>query len=243
MADKPTKKLPEIKTRAQLKMVIDGLSEQGFGYYVGDWKAHEYKVNNLIHKNNTLGIEENKFKSELNELVSDMTNYDEIDKTIKKFFQRFKPDDKIKELLNHYYLKPEASCIKPSHSSASKKEITDWVKFKRRYNIKGEPDFDWSADVYNLDKNFIKVNDYDSKYDFEKLYKLLFNEEPNDFSLKNLGDWQDLGKIQIKVFANGSINIKGDLDQLKSYLYKEIRNFDCIIYYNNKREIRERRRD
>jgi len=233
-------KLPIIKNREQLKMVIDGLSDQGFGYYVGDWKAHEYKVSNLINKNNTLGIEEDKFKSKLNELVSNMTDYDEIDKTIKNFFQKFKPDDKIKELINHYYLKPDASCRKPS-SSPSKKEIIDWVKFKRKYNIKGEPDFDWSADVYNLDKNFVKVNDYDSNFDFEKLYRLLYNEEPNDFSLKNLGDWQDLGKIEIKVFQNGTINIKGDIDKLKSYLYKEIRNFDCIVYYNKKKEIRERR--
>ena len=246
MADKKNTKLPIIKTRAQLKMIIDGLESQGFGYYVGDWKAHDYKVNSIIRKNNTLGIKEDTFMGELTKEVEKLTNYSEIEKIVKNFLKKFKPDDKINELLNNFYLKPETVVRQPSSSHPGRKEIIEWVKFKRKYGIKGEPNFNWNVSVYNLDKNFVKISffgeHYEKKPKFTNLYELIYGEEPNEWSAK-MGGWQDLGKIEVKIFQNGSMNIKGDIKELKKRLYDNINRHDCVIFYNKKKEIFERRSD
>jgi len=82
MVDKEIKKLPIIKTREQLNMVLKGLDDQGFLSYASDWKAHDRKIETIIRKNNTLGIDEKKFKRELTEKVEKLTNYGEIEKIV-----------------------------------------------------------------------------------------------------------------------------------------------------------------
>lgn len=238
---KNIKKLPIIRTREQLKMILDGLYNQGFGYYVGDYKAHDVKVEKLINSNNTLNMDENKYGHELKDIVRNMTNYVEIDRTIKKYFKKFKPDDKIKELINKFHLKEEFSISSPSNWSPNKSDIIDWVNFKKKYNLKGEPHVN---KVYNLDKNFIKLvfwgEHRENHFKFTQLYKLIYGENPNEWSAKNIGDWQDLGKIEIKIFQNDTINIKGDIDKLKKFQYKYgISKRNCVIFYNNKKEIIE----
>jgi len=236
--------LPIIKTRAQLDMILNGLYAQDFGHY-SDWKAHEKKVESIIRQNNTLNIKEDTFMGKLKGDVEKLDTYSEIERISKNFFKKFKPDDKIKELLNSFYLKSESSVRPPSSSSPGRKEIVDWVKFKRKYGIAGEPNFGWSVDVYDLDKNFIKVNissnyEWENKTKFSELYKLLYGEEPNEWSAKQ-GGWQDLGKIEIKIFQNGTMNIKGDIKELKKRLYNSITRYNCVVFYNKKKEIFEDR--
>jgi len=247
MADTKNKKLPTIRTRAQLDMIIKGLSDQDFGYYVGDWKAHDHKINRIISDGNILRIKEDKYKAELYNLIKGMTNYNEIEKTVKKYFTKFKSDDKINELINTFYLKIESVTSKPS-DYASKQDIINWVKFKRKYGIKGEPNFNYNVSVYNLDKIFIKVNflnsyRWENKSKFTQLYNFIYGEDPNEWSAESSGAWQNLGKIEIKIFQNGSMNIKGDIKKLKPYLYNGITKYNCIIFYNNKKEIFEKRNE
>ncbi|MCF7866767.1 hypothetical protein K9L67_06000 [Candidatus Woesearchaeota archaeon] len=248
MSDKKeVKKLPIIKTKSQLTMILNGLNDQGFGYYVSDWKAHDKKIESIIHKNNTYGIKEDSFKGELIKNLENLTNYDEIEKAVKSYFTKFKPDDKIKELLKSFYLHPDVVVRVPSTSHPDRNDIIAWVRFKRKYGIKGEPNFGWDVSLYNLDKNFVKINIggsvWESEYNFTKLYELIYGEQPNEWSLKNKGDWQDLGKIQVKIFQNGTMNIKGDIKDLKRRIYDDIRRYNSIIIYNNKMEIFKQRTD
>ncbi len=96
--------------------------------------------------------------------------------------------------------------------------------------------------VYNLDKNFLKIGFHDSYWEnehkFTELYKLIYGENPNEWSGKNMGDWQDLGKLKLKQFQNGSANIKGDIKIIREHLYAQLSN-GCLIYYNKTKEIRE----
>lgn len=247
MVDKEIKKLPIIKTREQLNMVLKGLDDQGFLSYASDWKAHDRKIETIIRKNNTLGIDEKKFKGELTEKVEKLTNYSEIEKIVSSYFTKFKPDDKINELLDNFYLSPDVVVRQPSTSYPDRNEIIAWVKFKRKYGIKGEPNFNWNVSLYNLDKNFVKVNissDYwVTEGRFTELYELIYGEVPKGWSAKNKGDWQDLGKIEVKLFQNGTMNIKGDIKDLKKRLYDNISRYDTIIIYNKKKEIFEKRKD
>ena len=244
---KNIKKLPIIKTRSQLSAVLDGLQEQDFGY-ISDYKLHDNKVNHIINTANKFNIDDRKFRSELNKLVYDVDSYDEIKKIVINYFKRYAPDDKIKELLNHFYLKPEAFARVPTHGYTDKNEIISWYRFRKKYGIKDEPNFGYEVRVYNLDKNILKINGFKeyspygrSKHDFIQLYKLIFNEEPNEIHSK-MGGWQDMGKIKIKVYLNGNMDIKGDLKRFKEYLYKSIRKSDCIIIYNGKKEIIEHKK-
>jgi hypothetical protein len=241
MADKKlVKKLPLIKSKEQLSMIISGLSDQGFGYFTSDWTAHDKKVDYLIQKNNILNISDKDFDRELKSLLNNMTNYNDIDKTIKKFFKKYKPDDKIKELINKFYLVADAGGMPPSDSHPDTKSIFDWVKFKEKYSIKEENVFGYQVRVYDLDKKYIKINfqfGWTEKHNFDELYKLIYNETPNEWSYKDTGIWLDLGKIEIKTFQNGTMNIKGDLKKLTTYFYEQITKRSVIIFYNKKKEI------
>ncbi len=242
MSDKPIKKLPIIRTKEQLSMILNGLSAQGFGSIASDWQAHDYKVYRLISENNVFGVSEQNFKSELIKLVQNMTNYSEIERIIKNYFKKFKPDDKIKELISKFYLKSDMSVRQPSRSRPEKSDIKDWIKLKKKYKIKGEPKFNWTVDVYNLDKSFIKVNffgyNWENQTKFSELYEFMFGEKPDEWSSKLTGSWQNLGKIEVKIFQNSSMNIKGEVKKLKKYLYEQLGD-NCIIIYNKNKEIRE----
>lgn len=240
------KRLPKITSKEQLKAICDGLNDQGFGYY-SEYEMHNRKVQSIISKNNKYRIDDKKFSSEVQDLISDVTDYEEMDKIVSKYFEKFKPDDKIKELLNKFYLKALDSGRSPGNSP-DRKEIIEWVRFKKKYGIKGEPFGTLNyISVYNLDRNILKINssgDYGT-WEFDRLYELLFNEKPNEWSNGNgygegkvFGKWQDLGKIQVKVYQNGNMDVKGDIKKLREFLYKSIRRENCIIFYNKKKEIR-----
>ena len=240
MAEEKKKKLPIIRTRAQLDMIFDGLYDQGFGYF-GSYKAHESKVKRIISDSNKLRVSFSEY--ELQGLISKSSNYNEIRKICEKFFKQFRPDDRIKELLNKFHLKSDGEADQPSTWSASETDIRNWVKFKRKYNIKGEPYLQY-ARIYNLDKNILKLwAPEHSSSSFKQLYTLIFGEEPtnNDWDTDTTGRWQDLGKIQIKCFQNGYMDVKGDVDTLKEYYYKYFKKWDnVIIVYKGKIEVREK---
>ena len=224
-----------IKTIDDLKQLIKFLDEQGFGY-LSEHDLHNKKVDHIISKNNILGVKyDDKFKGNLYKL----NNYEEMDKEAKIYFSKFSTDDKIYELINIFYLSDDEGCRVPSYWSDNK-EIIEWVNFKNKYRLKEEfgPKSNF-VNVYNLDKNYIKI--YFKNYgdwDFKKMYKLIFGEECKDFG-KNCGVWQNIGKIEIKFFQNGYANIKGDLKKIKEYYYKNLknRNNNMIIIYNGNLEI------
>jgi hypothetical protein len=224
-----------IKTRSDLEKILKFLEEQGFGYH-SDYDLHNKKIDHIIGKRNTLGIlYDTKFKEELYKYK----DYEEADKKAKKYFSGFSADDKIFELISSYYLQSDEVCKVPG-IRPDNKEIIEWVNFKIKYGIKNEfGEKDYTVSVYNLDKNFLKINFKKYIWDFKRMYKLIFVEDCKDFDEKYYGSWQNIGKIEIKFFQNGSANIKGDTKKLKEYYYKNLKSkkINIIIKYNDKLEI------
>jgi len=227
----------KIKNLADLERVYELLDQQGFGY-TGSWKAHEQKVQRIIDKANTLGLD---YSSTLKSDNLPLKDYSEIEKNITAYFSKFGADDKIKEFLNKFYLQEDARGRTPYSSSTDTKEIIEWVTFKTKYGLKDEFGRGNTVDVYYLDKPTIKVRfgDNYNRYDFNKFYKLIFNEECIEIDA-NYSGWQDLGKIEIKLFQNGNLAMKGDLKKIKEYHYnylKNTKNSNMVIRYNKKTEI------
>lgn len=231
--------LDSIKTKSDLKDILNFLDKQGFGY-ISDWELHNKKINHIINKNNTLGV---KYDDKLKSNLEKYNNYEDADKEAKKYFSKFGVDDKIFELLNEFYLESDESNRTP-YINPSRKDIIEWYEFAKKHNLtdKDTEKIGISKFItfYNLDKNFIKVRfgSYKS-WEFKKLYELVFGEEPKEFNEKKIGDWQDLGKIQIKFFQKGTIAIKGDLIKLKEYYYKYLKKErgNTLIKYNKKMEL------
>lgn len=225
-----------IKNEDDLNRVLELLEEQGFGYN-RSWELHQRKVQDIINKSNKLNIKYD------NKLLSDNTklkDYSEIEKNVKKYFSKFNSDDKINEFLNVFYIQSDATARTP-YSSPNVKEVVDWVNFKKRFNVSDEFGRGNYIEVYLLDKKGIKIKfgEYKTR-DFKIFYNLVYNEECPDFDQNNVGDWQDLGRIEIKFFQNGNAAIKGEVKKLKEYYYNYIKNFrsgNYIIRYNNKTEI------
>lgn len=230
--------LPKIKTKEDLKKLLNYLYDQGFGYF-SDWEHHQKKITHIINKNNTLNI---KYDKKLDDEMNRLTDYDEIENQVKQYFLKFSPDDKIFELFERFNIQSDDSCSLPSNNYPDIKEIIKWNEFKNKYKLKDEyinTGGFLSFAVYNLDKNFLKIRFGDESYHFNTLYKLIFNEEPSDIN-KVYGEWQNIGKIEIKKFQNGYANIKGDIKKFKDYYYKYLTQkiyYHTIIIYNKKQEI------
>jgi hypothetical protein len=227
--------LDKIRTKEELQKVLKFLEEQGFGYQ-SDYELHQKKIQSILSKSNTLNINyDDKFKDELTKFK----NYEEAEKEANKFFSKFGVDDKIFELLNTFYIVSDDECRTP-YSSPDSKNIIEWFEFKTKFNLKDELFGTGELiEFYNLDKNYIKIRYGQYKdWDFKRLYKLIFDEDPNEFG-NRAGELYDLGKIQIKFFAKGGANIKGDLKKFKEYFYKLLKNKskNIIIRYNKKTEL------
>ena len=233
--------LDRIKNTEDLKKVLKFLDDEGFGSSTREWELHQKKVNDIIFKSNTLNI---KYDNNLNSTLYKLTDYDEIESQAKQFFSKFNPSDKIFELLNTFYLDEDDKCSTPS-SRPDNKDIINWVRFKKLYGLTDEYGVMKRIEYYNLDKNMLKIRFSDEAYEFKKLYKLIFDEECLDFKSSKYGEnkygeWQNLGQIEIKIFANGYANIKGNLIELKEYYYKQIIKklyLHTIIKYKGKVEI------
>jgi hypothetical protein len=228
--------LRNIKTREELKNVLKFLEEQGFGY-ISEYELHSHKINNIISKQNKLSVSYS--KDTLDKRINNLNNYDEIEKEVSDFFSKFNVDDKIDEYINTFYLKSDEECTTPP-TSPSAKEIISWVQFRDKFKIKGEYGKYSNFNYYNLDKNYLKI--YFGQYKksvFKNFYNLIFNEECKEFDDKKIGIYQDLGKIEIKFFAKGGANIKGNLEIFKKYYHTNLKSkiyVNIIIKYNNKTE-------
>lgn len=235
--------MEQIKSRKELEDIFKSLSDQGFGFF-SDYEAHHKKINRIINEYNTLRVDKEDYK--FKEKMYSIDDYEEAKKEAINFFSKFKPDDKIFELLNTFHLSNDDSASTPSYNYPNAKEIIKWMTFKNKYKL-NDKDFDGddTVEYFNLDKSFLKIRYSNKDYKFKQLYELIFGEECNDFLGSEYGDknydWQNLGKIEIKIFKNGYANIKGDLTKLKEYYYKTInknRNYvHTIIKYNGKTEI------
>ena len=194
-----------IKTRKELEDIFNSLSDQGFGYF-SEYEAHQKKINKIINDSNTLDLnskEDYKFK----EKMQRFNNYEEAKEEAINFFSKFKPDDRISELLNTFYLSDDDKVHTPSYSYPGSKEIIAWVAFKSKYNLKDEFGGGNYVEYFNLDKSFLKIHYGDEDYKFKQLYKLILGEDCNDFygskyGTKSYGIWQELGKIEIKIYQN-----------------------------------------
>lgn len=228
-------KLPEIKTKEDLFKLLKYLQEQGFGYF-SDWEYHYKKVDKIINDANKMSIS---YDKKLKEQLSKMSDYDQIKKEVEAYFSKFSSEDKIMELLNDFYLVSDDS-VRIPYSRPDAKDVIEWVKFKKKYNLKDDFIPGGYISYYNLDKNYLKINYGEYKnYYFKQLYKYIFNEEALDWNDKKAGEWFNIGKIEIKLFVNGKIQIKGDIDKFKEYYNKQLykkhyMSHNDIIKYNNK---------
>jgi hypothetical protein len=86
----------------------------------------------------------------------------------------------------------------------------------------------------------LKINYVARTGQFELFYKLIFNKECENFDSKKTGVWQNLGEIEVKLFQNGNLNIKGNLKKLKELFFNYLKNTNYsnrVIFYNKKKEI------
>jgi len=240
--------LSEIKNKDDLKKILKFLDNQGFGItsvqHPDDYTLNNYKINKIIDNANILNIKINNRNNLFSEL-SKLNNYSDMVTTANNYFSKFNSKDKIKEFIDIFYIQEDEYCKVPSHTYPGKKEIIEWFNFKTKYDL--NDDYNDNVYYYNLDKNFLKIKFGDNKYEFEKFYKLLYNEESSEFEHskygKNIyGTWINLGKIEIKFFQTGNVNIKGDLASLREYYYEYLtsknNNYtNYIIKYNGKIEI------
>jgi hypothetical protein len=229
----------KIKNKSDLKILLKFLESQGFGHQ-SDYEFHRRKVDSILFDSNKLGV---KYDDSFKTKIHNLDDYDEAKKLADQFFSKFGVDDKVLEYLNTFYIKEDSLGKTPSFSRPSEKDVLEWFKFKTKYDIKDESVFKSyeSVHVYDLDKNLIKINfgEYKS-WEFKRLYYLIFNEDCIDFNERKVGDWINIGKIEIKFFANGNAAIKGDLAKFKEYYYKYLKGERWghrIIFYNKKREI------
>ena len=238
-------KVPQIKTRKDLVKVFDAIYDQGFGFIGNQDSYHKNKIDKIINKNNTLKLN---VPDSFRKTLYDTTDYTEAEKIAINNFSKFNPNDKINEIINdNLSLISDDISKPPDINGDSINDVLLWVKFRNKYDL-NDKDFKDNkvaygtrVSIYNLDKKTIKINFRDSYDKFEELYKLIFNEKCIEIK-KSAGDWQNIGKIEIKIFLNNTATIKGDLTEIKEYYYKNLKNkkqhySSSVIYYNNNKEI------
>lgn len=225
--------LKNIKSREDLKKVLKFLEDEGFGY-TSDSDFHKKKVDKTISNYNKLNI---KYDDHLKNDLSKVSDYDQMEKDAENYFSKFGVDDKIFEIIQKFRFPEDEKAQTPS-AYPNKRDIVAWVKFKNKYDLKDDYQANEYFYVYNFDKNFLKFYfpEY-SEYEFKRLYELIMQEKCNDnFDSRTFGNWQDLGKIEIKFFKNRSATIKGDIGKFKDYYYKYEKNqkYGNIILIKNK---------
>lgn len=227
-------KIPEIKSSKDLDKIFDALYDQGFGYVQNQDSFHKAKIDKIIHKNNKLKID---IPSSFYYDTYKIKNYSEAEASVINHVSKFNPSDKINELIkNKFPLKYDDRCEIPEYNETKVNKVIDWFNFKAKYRLNDKDLKKYvqtknylKVDIYDLDKKFIKISFGNDISDFETLYELIFNEKCS--GLKNSsGDWQNIGKIEIKQFLNGTANIRGDIDKFKEYYYNKLIN---DVFYNN----------
>ena len=232
-----TFELPYIKTKKDLSKLIKSMGNQGFGY-ISEFDLLNSKIDDIIDKNNKLNIkfDKDKLKTDLNSY----DDYDEMNNAANAYFSKFSVNDKIEELIIKFHIIKDDGCRTPSYDDNDLKEVVEWFNFKTKYNLKDEFGQSQHVDYYNLDKNYLKFSfgEYNS-HEFKKLYNFIFYEECPEFNQKTVGVWQNINKLQIKFFMNGSSSIKGEIEKFKELYYQYIikRSYsNTVIKYNGKIE-------
>lgn len=227
----------KIKNKSDLKQILQFIEDQGFGY-IADYELHNKKINGLVSKNNKLNIN---YNSNIKDKFKNIEDYDEIEKEIQKYFSQFSINDKIKEYIKKFHLVADDQGYTP-WNTPNDKDVIEWIEFRDKYKLKDE--FSGSREevrYYNLDKNYLKIHFYgQSGWDFKFFYNAILGEECKEFDEKRVGVYQNIGKIEIKFFAKGGANIKGDLKKFKELYYNELLKdhyFHMIIKYNDKIKI------
>lgn len=211
-----------IKTKKELEEIFKALYDQGFGYF-RDYDAHSAKIDKIINSANTRNLSEYKYNN-LKDRLTKMNDYEEIKKEAEKHFSAYSPEDKIKELMNKFYLIPNASQRTPSDSRPSDLDIIGWQKFKMKYNIDDSGYGDYTHfGYYNLDKG-LRIR-WSNDYEFPTLCELV-NGGPPDFEIKKVSD---------------GVELKGNLGNFKERYFNSLKSDNAneirIIDYNNKRYI------
>lgn len=230
-----------INSEAELKYILNFLDKQGFGYF-SSWEHHQRKIEDIISNANTLQV---KYDDDFKRKLMNVNDYIAAKKQADEFFSKFNPDDKINELLNKFSIISDDTSSPPSYNYANNNDVIKWVNFRLKWNLKDEFSPGDRVYYYNLDKNYLKIN-YGENYEFKELYRLIYGEEIKDVSLNKIGDWIDIGKIEIKFFANGNANIKGDIQKFRDYYYKDIiskKYHHNVIARNGKVEIYKSKRE
>ena len=181
--------------------ILKRIEDQGFGY-ISHWDLHNKKIRNAISDANKLSVkyDENVLQSTLRKY----TDYDTMTIEAEKFFSKFSPIDKIKELIQKFSLQSDQTVHTPSRYPSSA-DVLNWVEFKQKHNLKDIFGSLNQVSYYDLDKNILKIHFYsDNKYEFENFYELIFNEKCSDIKEAKIGEWHDLGKISIRRFKNNS---------------------------------------
>jgi hypothetical protein len=226
--------LSEIKNIDDLKKILKFLSDQGFNVSESGYNLNEYKINRIIDRANVLDVTIPR-RDDLYSELSKLGNYSDMINAANKYFSKFSSKDKIKEYINTFYVQEDDIGKVASHNSPSTKEIIEWFNFKTKYNL--NDDFSGNIYYYNLDKNILKIRfGNNNNSDFERFYKLVYNEDCNELTTaiygkkigpgqvdyNKYGVWQNLGKIEIKFLQNGNANLKGDLTDIREYNYQHL---------------------
>jgi hypothetical protein len=237
-----------IKNKQELKELVDSLEQQKFTPYYEHYEKrvridadymHTAKVKDMIIKGNIHGIEKYG-EYELNKILEKETDYAVIQKKIKEFFSKFNPENKIKELVGSFTFLSVDIGNPPSNWSPSKKDIIEWYQFKKKWNLKDDKIQREKVIIYNFDDKKIRINSYGHVDSFLKLYEYVYGKKPLDIRWNSYGIPQNIGDIEIKIFQNDNIEIRGDIDKLKKLFYNKIEDSgeQMVIFYNGKREER-----
>lgn len=233
--------ISKIQSLKDLDDLSDNIRKQGFGH-IDTYKLHTNKIQSIKTKANKLNIDDRK---NIDNLFNNKDLYDDIENKLNDYYSKFNNDDKIKELLNSFYIMSDSTGITPSRNS-TKNEIIEWYDFKTKHNIDLETELNFGTSTYvsyyDLDKSYLKLNYNKKYYEFNDLYFLLYDKTPIE-ELKyseNSSVWKNLGEIEIKLFLNNSMNVKGNITKLKNYFYNDLintKNMSKIIKYNKKIDI------
>lgn len=236
--------MKKIKTYKELEQIVDDIQKQGFGY-INTYDLHNSKISNIKSNANILNVKfsDHDYNNDINTSTTG-DDYDTIIKKSKKFFSKFKPDDKIFEIISKISIVPD-KVVKTPYEQSKRKDVIEWIKFIKKYNIEDDEEKfgrDNRVNYYDLDKSMIKIHYYDNKSDeIKSLYKLIYGKEVEINEWKYpYGEWINLGEIEIKIFQNDRANIKGNISKLKEYYYKYLtkpathRYAADIIKYNKK---------
>jgi len=224
-----------IKSRTDLKEIFDSLYDQGFGYFK-EYEAHNSKVDKIIHEANTQQIKEFE-ESKLRDRLQKMNNYEEIKEETITHFAKYSPEDKIKELMDKFYIHANEYASVPSYTRPSDVSIIAWHQFKRKFGLTDKNINEYATyKYYDLDKN-LKIN-FSGTYEFRKLCELVNGTMPPEIETKS-SDWKNLGDFQVRIFNNGNAELKGNIDKFReryfNILTKDKHSENKIIDYKGKR--------